>query len=57
MEVRGVCYHLGGDVEPKNLSVKFTLNLEEPSGYPAQPGLTWGNCRLPSPTRINLEEP
>jgi hypothetical protein len=21
MEVRGVCYHLGGDVEPKNLSM------------------------------------
>ncbi len=26
-------------------------------GYPAQPGLTWRNRRLPSPTRINLEEP
>jgi hypothetical protein len=26
-------------------------------GYPAQPGLTWRNPRLPSPTRINLEEP
>ncbi len=23
-------------------------------GYPAQPGLTWKNHRLPSPTRINL---
>ncbi len=44
MEVRGVCYQLGGDVEPKNLSVKFTLNLEEP-------------VRVASPTRINLEEP
>ncbi len=29
-------------------------NLE---GYPAQPGFTWRNRRLPSPTRINLEEP
>jgi hypothetical protein len=28
MEVRGVSYHLGGDVEPKNLSVKFTLISE-----------------------------
>jgi hypothetical protein len=28
MEVRGVCYHLGEDVEPKNLSVKFTLISE-----------------------------
>jgi hypothetical protein len=26
-------------------------------GYPAQTGLTWRNHRLPSPTRINLEEP
>jgi hypothetical protein len=26
-------------------------------GYPTQPGLTWRNCRLLSPTRINLEEP
>ncbi len=25
--------------------------------YPVQPGLTWRNRRLPSPTRINLEEP
>ncbi len=25
-------------------------------GYPAQPGSTWRNHRLPSPTRINLEE-
>ncbi len=33
------------------------ISLEEPSGYPAQPGLTWRNRRLPSPTRINLEEP
>ena len=33
------------------------VNLEEPSGYPAQPKLTWRNRRLPSPTRINLEEP
>ncbi len=23
-------------------------------GYPAQPGLTWRNRRLPSPTKINL---
>ncbi len=35
----------------------LTINLEEPSGYPAQPGLTWRNRRLPSPTRINLVEP
>ncbi len=28
MEVRGVCYHLGGDMEPKNLTVKFTLISE-----------------------------
>jgi hypothetical protein len=28
MEVRGVCYHLGRDVEPKILSVKFTLISE-----------------------------
>ncbi len=26
-------------------------------GYTAQPGLTWRNRRLTSPTRINLEEP
>jgi hypothetical protein len=26
-------------------------------GYPAQPGITWRNHRLPSPTRINLEKP
>ncbi len=26
-------------------------------GYPAQPGLTGRNRRLPSPTRINLKEP
>jgi hypothetical protein len=26
-------------------------------GYQAQPGLTWRNRRLPSPTRITLEEP
>ncbi len=26
----------------------------ETVGYPAQPGLTWRNRRLPSPTRINL---
>jgi hypothetical protein len=33
-----VCYHLGGDVEPKNLSVKFTLIIESwltpPRGLP-----------------------
>ncbi len=29
----------------------------ETVGYPAQPGLIWRNRRLPSPTRINLEEP
>ena len=38
MEVRGVCYQLGGDVEPKNLSVKFTLISESwqtpPRGLP-----------------------
>ncbi len=28
MEVRGVWYHLGGDVEPKKLSVKFTFISE-----------------------------
>ena len=35
------------------------INLEEliSSGYPAHLGLTWRNRRLPSPTRINLEEP
>ncbi len=26
-------------------------------GFPAQPGSTWRNHRLPSPTRINLKEP
>jgi hypothetical protein len=29
----------------------------ETVGYPAQPGLAWRNRRLPSPTKINLEEP
>jgi hypothetical protein len=28
MEVRGVCYHIGGDVKPKNLSVTFTFISE-----------------------------
>ncbi len=28
VEVRGLCYRLGVDVEPKNLSVKFTLISE-----------------------------
>jgi hypothetical protein len=52
---------------PNEIKIKSTLNnmlvhliiinLEEPSGYPAQPGLTWRDRRLPNPTRINLEEP
>ncbi len=42
-----------------NASQTHTI-LYEPGGtvgYPAQPGLTWRNHKLPSPTRINLEEP
>ncbi len=68
----------GAEIVPQKGLVTETKHLLEHSstipggtvGYPAQPGLTWRNRRLPSPTRltwrnhrlpsptrINLEEP
>ncbi len=40
-----------------NYDRKKQVQLSGPGGtvgYPAQPGITWRNRRLPSPTRINL---
>jgi hypothetical protein len=41
----------------EELRLLYYLRIYGNIGYPAQPELTWRKRRLPSPTRINLEEP
>ncbi len=54
----GVCVCTCVGVNAMDMVVRLCFILPGGTvGYPAQPGLTWRNHRLSSPTRINLEEP
>ncbi len=58
--IAGVCIIDTSDASMRavfiNIEGILQLTWRNPSGWPAQPGITWRNRRLPSPTRINLEE-